>query len=275
MKTILIPSIPNLEMAKGRDYHLLLSHLCEDVEYLKFYVKEKSAGSYLILDNSAHEFQAGEGPQRLLEVAVRLQADEVVVPDYLEDADQTVAKAIDAFRWFAGKGREAFEQLDPRLMIVPQGDSFYSWRRCLHHLTEVFYRAQSSAPELFRRSPVIGVSKDYEVFDGGLPRLLEKVILPHATSMGSPIHMLGWGRRLWDLKIVARDFGPFIRTVDSAKPFVYAMANVKLDPHEVETPTYPKRPSDYFTNRSLFTREEMALGYGNIAVFDSVARTGE
>lgn len=273
MKSILIPPIPNLDISQGRPFHLLLSHLAENPDYAEFYKAERRAGSYLILDNGAHEFQSGEGPSRLLDLAEDLKVQELVVPDYLFDADQTVEKAKKALEWFSTVGRERFALLDPRLMIVPQGNSFYSWKRCLHHLTEVFYEFQARDPSTFWRTPVIGVSKDYEEFPGGLPRLLDKVIIPHAISMNSPIHMLGWGRKLWDLKIVAKEFGSFIRTVDSAKPFVYAMSDIRLESESDQVPPYPLRPKDYFS-RGLRSIGEVTLACQNVDIFDRVASWG-
>lgn len=265
MKASVLPPIPHLDLAEGRDFHLTLSHLCDHPRYVEFYRSERDRGAYIILDNGAHEHQSGEGPNHLLRKAEQIRANEIVCPDFLFDADQTVSlaeKALPIFStemgfrtsYFVGTRIQLY-----RIMLVPQGRSYLSWRRCLHHLIELYYALPFQLP------PVIGVSKDYEVWDGGLYRLIKNDIWPLVQEHSLDVHLLGWGRDLTALPIIAREFGSWIRSVDSAKPIVYAAAGMGFE-DLFEAPEYPKRPEGYFL-KSLPV-EHVSLARRNISVFD-------
>lgn len=265
MKASVLPPIPNLDLAEGRDFHLTLAHLCEYDRYVEFYRNEREKGSYIILDNGAHEFQSGEGPNHLLEKAQKIRANEIVCPDFLFDADQTVSLAEKALPIFASEmGMRTLYYTGARvqvyrIMLVPQGKTYLSWRRCLHHLLELYYR------QAFILPPVIGLSKDYEMWDGGLHKLLTVDILPLVRELSLDLHLLGWGRDMKALPVIARDYGSWIRSVDSAKPMVYAMSGVGII-DLFQAPEYPKRPEGYF-QRAL-TPEELLLARANIDIFD-------
>lgn len=265
MKASILPPIPHLDLAEGRDFHLTLAHLCEDERYVNFYRRERERGSYIILDNGAHEFQSGEGPNHLLKKAAQIHANEIVCPDFLFDADQTVSlaeKALPVFasemgfatKYFTGQRIQVY-----RIMLVPQGRSYLSWRRCLHHLLELYFSQQFLLP------PVIGLSKDYEVYDGGLYRLVQNDILPLVREHALDLHLLGWGRDMKALGVISREFGSWIRSVDSAKPIVYATAEIEItDLFQVEE--YPRRPEGYFQMK--LSPEQILLARRNSDVFD-------
>jgi hypothetical protein len=189
-------------------------------------------------------------------------ANEIVAPDVLARSEPTVKRSTVAFKSWSTDLADDFQLLDLRVMIVPQGEDPWAWRTCLQSLVLSYERA-------FRRvggrlgQPVIGISKDYEVWDGGVLKLLEDTVIP----MDLDIHLLGWGRDLWALGEIAHRW-PRIRSTDSAKPFVYALAGIELDVSK-PPPTYPKRPVDYFS-RTL-TPEQLNLAYANVAVFKVMA----
>jgi hypothetical protein len=260
MKTAIIPPIPDLDLARGRHYHLLLSHLCHFPEYRDFY---RNVEGYRILDNGAHENQAGEGPEHLLRLAEEIGVDEIVCPDYLFDADRTVALTGAALKVLACTPGKRY-----RLMVVPQGSSLTAYRRCLLHLLELWEE------HAWHRDLTIGVSKDYEEFPGGLLRLLEKDIIPLADEFSAEIHLLGWGRKATDLWEISRTFGERIRSIDSAKPVVYARYNQLLPlPWSDEFPSYPGRPRDYFT--TPLTPEQRRGAIKNIVAFERWANESQ
>lgn len=265
MKASILPPIPHLDLAEGRPYHLTLVHLTGDPRYVEFYRNEREKGSYIILDNGAHEFQSGEGPNYLLKKAWEMNANEIVCPDFLFDADQTVSlaeKSLPVFagemgiqtKYFTGARSQRF-----KIMLVPQGKNYFSWRRCLHHLIELYKENRFILPA------VIGVSKDYEMFDGGLHRLISNDVLPLARELALEVHLLGWGRDMGALPLISRDYGSWIRSVDSAKPIVFATAGIEIT-DLFEVPVYPKRPEGYF-DRSL-SPGEILLARRNTDVFD-------
>lgn len=269
MKTAVIPPIEHLdEFAGGDQIHLVLSHLLEvDRRYLRFYQRQRLQGSYLILDNGAHENTSGEDILDLLRKAEAIRASEIVLPDTLFDHRATVKGIEHALVQMCGPGQEVFGGMAyPRCMLVPQGRTFEEWERCFQDLVAAYVKTQTGVPGLFPRSPVIGISKDYEIWDGGIPRLLE-YLEPFRDWMVFDVHLLGWGRHLWVLRDMAERF-PWVRSTDSAKPFVYAMAGIVLDPEDV-APEYPKRPTDYFAR--TMTDEQRRWAAHNVETFRRTA----
>lgn len=260
MRAALIPPIPMLSVFGRGDFHLLLSHLFNNVTYAMHYRRQREHGAYLVLDNSAHEHTSGQAASLLRTQALFLSAQEVVVPDVLEDAGGTLEGAISAHEcWFESDDRRMID-LSPTLMYVPQATSPHEWGQCLKEL--VALHTYTAARKDIRKDYVIGISKDYELWSGGIERLIDDYI-PHHQK----VHLLGWGRNLWELGHLARKY-PWIRSTDSAKPFVYAMKDIKLYPKK-KIPKYPGRPGDYFNRRMQSRRCEIAEH--NIYIFRQLA----
>lgn len=267
MKTALIPPIAHLEeFCSGNRIHLVLSHLLESPAYRRFYREERLRGKYLILDNGAHENTSGEAMADLLDKAVSIRASEIVLPDTLFDHRATVRGIEDALVYLIGPGQDAWGgNAHPRMMLVPQGKTRTEWERCFADLVGAYTKAQVAMPHLLPRSPVIGVSKDYEIWEGGIPSILEH-LETFRDWMSFDVHLLGWGRKLEVLAELALRF-PWVRSTDSAKPFVYAMAGIELGLGDY--PEYPKRPADYF-GRTL-TAEALQIAHYNVEVFKEAA----
>lgn len=264
MKTALIAPVPHLDRWGTGDFHLLLSHLFDVPGYLAHYRQRRLQGDYIILDNGAHENTAGMAVADLLENADRVRASEIVLPDVLFDHLGTLGRTHEALGQMIGPLQK--EVAFPRLMLVPQGRTFENWEWCFRALIETYVKHQMDRPDLIPRSPVIGVSKDYETWDGGVSRILE-FLEPFRTWMTFDVHLLGWGRHLGRLHEMAREF-PWVRSTDSAKPFVYAMHGLAIDPRpEAEQPEYPTRPADYF----IRTIPDMDLAQHNVEVFQEWA----
>lgn len=255
MRVAVISPIPQLERfaTQGDRYHLVLSHLISSSpEYRDFYRQRVQAQDFVILDNSAHEFGAGRHLEELIGCARDLSPDEIVLPDRLFFGEDTLESSGAAL----GRLRRAFDRTF-RYMGVPQGRTFQEWRQCLGGLIKIGVNT-------------IGISKDYEVWDGGLQRLVEEV---RAHSWEVDIHLLGWGRQLWDLKsLTSLSDLALIRGIDSAKPLVYASAMIELPNPEIlnplTVPPYPKR-SNFFQLQEADIDEFLAAI--NIAVFKTLA----
>lgn len=270
MKAALIPPIPALKRFGQGDFHLLLSHLLTDPRYKRHYIVQRMKGAYLVLDNSAHEFSAGESAEKLLVQATEIEAQELVVPDVLEDMEATVEGTLKA--WEAWHDSITFKIHNPSLMYVPQGETEEAWALCLRE--QVRIHLYMTKRRNLRRDFVIGLSKDYEKWEGGLSHLIGMYLIPTMSNCATvginvQLHLLGWGRDLWALGDLARSY-PWIRSTDSAKPFVYALAKIALDPLEVP-PEYPTRPADYFS-KTLRHKTVIDRAYTNIAVFKGLAR---
>lgn len=257
MKTIVIPPKDYVgEFTQDQHHHLILVHELEDNEYREEYDRRADKGDFIILDNGAHELEVGFDIVRLMGMAQRVGVSEVVLPDALFNYKETIQKTSSAIHWLKGHPRTAN---DFRYMIVPQGNSYHEYQYCLNTMVRDF--------STFRGDRfTIGISKDYEVFEGGLHRILADLVSPLFTHFNFDIHLLGWGRQMDKLSTLATDF-PWIRSVDSAKPIVFGRNNFSLPSciTLLNNPRYPGRQKDYFECELGASQLEHA--HHNIRVF--------
>ena len=113
-----IAPINYLHLTKGREVHLTLAHLVDDLQYTNFYKEEKKNGSVIIMDNSAFEFtQEGKGyltGEQIVHYDKRIDADYAVMTDYPgEDRQKTIEAAKEQAPIFKKAGIKTF--------FVPQG----------------------------------------------------------------------------------------------------------------------------------------------------------
>lgn len=267
MRAALIPPIPELPRFQHYGIHLILSHLLKDKRYTRFYRDRRDKGDYLILDNGAHENGAGESPEVLIAKADALGVQELVLPDVLFDRRGTIERTKQMLKWIAGPGWSAYCIAGcPRLMVVPQGKDRADWAACLASLLRTWDYWTRLMPGPIS-PPVIGISKDYDEFRGGLPYMIGHYIEPVFKDRPCDIHCLGWPNDLWAIAIIARMF-PWVRSTDSAKPFVYAKNAILLEPGG-NIPKYPRRDPDYFTED--FTTAQRTLALRNVSVFCATA----
>lgn len=272
MKAALIPPIPNLDPFGRGDLHLLLAHLFKNKEYLHHYMQQRLGGAYLILDNSAHEFKTGVGAVELLNAALSVSAQEIVVPDVLDQGPETVERAVEALEtWYENEEDTRIYNLNPVLMYVPQGRDVEEYYQCMEELVQLHeYMAKRKDT---RRDFVLGISKDYDEWPCTLMEILETVegvkdSLWEDKEIRMNVHLLGWSRNLWNLNTYARRF-PWIRSTDSCRPFNYALNNIQLDPHS-DPPPYPKRHRTHFYKQRL-SAFQVDYAVHNVEVFKAAA----
>lgn len=251
----LIAPFPHLGQFAVGPFHLILAQCLNNPTYLAHYQKQAGEGAFLLLDCDTHELGEGERPKELLEWAKLVGASEVVAPDVLFEAERTVNRTHNFLQY-------ALDHLGPRTpltyCLVPQGQSPHEWAMCLTRMVSAH-----TAYFPYKRFTV-GISKDYEVWPGGTLGLIQKYVVPLRKGVREVnVHLLGWGRELHRLTELQWRF-PWIRSTDSAKPFVYARAGIELNLSQVN-PAYPKRPDDYFTREMTF--EQQVLAQVNVDVF--------
>jgi hypothetical protein len=271
VKAAIIPPIPHLTKYGCGQMHLLLAHLMEDKRYVAHYIQQRREGKYLILDNSAHEFKEGCNPEELAAYARVLGVQEVVVPDVLDNGERTVERAIEALEtWYEGSSN-LMGNLNPTLMYVPQGVTRQEYFNCAHELIDL--HLYNASKHHLRSSFVLGISKDYEDFEDGLDDILSTVgnirnSLWSGREIRMHVHILGWHRKLWVLRDLARLY-PWVRSTDSCKPFQYALKGIRLDPNSVP-PKYPGRHATAYFQKKL-TAEQLVIADHNVAVFAATA----
>lgn len=267
MLAALIPPVPELKVNPSPGIHLVLSHLLEYKEYRTYYWNQGQAGDYVIMDNGAHELGMGQTHSELLMRCRSIGANEVVLPDVLFDRRGTVERTKQMLKWIIGPGWDEYNETGcPRCMVVPQGTDRSDWAICLKSLLQAWdFYARQAPSEL--APPVIGVSKDYDDWRGGLPYLVGHYIKPVFDSRECDVHCLGWPSYLWSIALVARQF-PWVRSTDSAKAFVYAKNGILLEPGG-PVPSYPRRDPRYFNDP--LSRTQRAIAKRNISVFRAAA----
>lgn len=268
MKAALIAPVPMLRAFGFGSLHLCLDEVAKHYPSYRAYYRERAIlGDHIILDNSAHEHGHGNDHAGLLKRAKLMLASEIVCPDELFSDTGTIDRTSNALIYF----KESEDVLGKiRLMMVPQApleeegipvQALRSvWDDCLQMLCKMH-------EETFPGRPfTIGISKDYEVWPGGLYDLIHNYVWPARQEYGFDVHLLGWGRNLGALQQLRQDF-PWIRSVDSAKPFVYGYRMIPIDP--LNPPKYPGRPENYFD--LVFNQGQSIMSYYNAFVFKAAA----
>lgn len=248
MRYIPIPPEPSiLTESPDPTYQLCLSHLLKvNPRYARKYYLLSENGHKVILDNSAHELSMGEFGADLLRSIDEVNPYELCLPDRLFFGDDTVELSEKMVNILDGRG------MRPKsLMGIPQGRTFDEWLHCLDRLCTL---------------PIstVGVSKDYEVWPGNLLPLVS--LIPAHLN----IHLLGWTRNLRIPVELEQRFPGRIRSIDSAKPYVYACYLMDADPCQFKSPQYPHRVPNYFTYE--FSSEERVVASQNVKAFRTAIR---
>lgn len=108
------------------DYHMLLTHLCNDNRYVQGYHNIKG---YKILDNSAYELGESPSVDTILSAAINVLPDEIVLPDVMGDAVGTVTRVIDSLTKLY-RPLPVGKKLPFKVMAVPQGKTLAEWLEC-------------------------------------------------------------------------------------------------------------------------------------------------
>lgn len=254
MQIALIPPIAELEKYHhASDMQLALNHLMDDQTYAAFMARCGEAGEWVTLDNSAHEYTAGQAIEELLVNAIRIQAREIVIPDVLFHSMYTVESGRSALKFLYESDLFKACSPTPRIMVVPQGRDELDWAWCLKQLAETAHAYG------YQDLLTIGLSKDYAKYPGfpdGLNHLIYTYLEPMYRMYGVQTHLLGWTCD-WEMIDLARSYS-CLRSTDSAKPFIYALNGTTL--HHGKVPKAINRPEGYF---------EMELGRDTIDTVQS------
>lgn len=238
-KLCLIPPTAHLdEFAKG-GMHLLLNHLLEDKTYFNYYrARYYHWGDYLILDNGAHE-EVPSTIEDLVRKAEMVGASEIVWPDAKYDLDRTIGlfeMTVHSLRNMRMLGYR-------RWMLVPQGSDIMEWTYCLHYMVGRWQTLSREIPQLFGKAPIIGFPMKYTdgTFSDHDVTLAFNFLNDLNVRYPIKVHLLGWDRSPfeWVPRLVK---APFVRSVDTAKPFVLTLAGKHAGPMT----DFPRRPDNYF-----------------------------
>lgn len=146
------------------EYRMALAHWV--LKGPETYAKTLRRGAdYIMMDNGTFE---GEelSIQELNEAAIRVGADEVVLPDVIGDAKGTLQRSWKALGKLEAK----------RVMFVPQGRNSQEWRHCLHSWLAQWHQSP------WNRTYALAI---------GLNSRTRTSLLPDLVASGFPFHLLG------------------------------------------------------------------------------------
>lgn len=187
-------------------YHFVLAQYCEDPTYEQFYRDCHERGHFIMLDNGAAEMGSSISIERIMDVAAKICPDEIVMPDVLDDCQQTLLRTEQALDYVPRKQRA----------MCPQGKTWKEWEDC----------ADVMVNDL--GCTTICVAKRYEKFPGGRAHAL-RIIMSHFWQHTHTVHLLGcYENPLAEIAAAYRAM-PSVRGVDTGAPVAYAQKNVTLD----------------------------------------------
>lgn len=207
MKYALI--VPPLELRLIEEvdagYHFVLAQYCNDKIYRRFYQRMHQQGHFIMMDNGAAELGASINIESVVDAADAVGADEIVMPDVLDDWVQTLDRTLAAVEFVPMKQRA----------MVPQATNWADWENCANQMVHM-------------GCVTICVAKRYENLPGGRSHALE-IIMNRGWHLTHNIHLLGCYRN--PLAEIARAYKtmPSVRGVDTGAAIAYAQKGVALN----------------------------------------------
>ena len=215
-------------------------------KYLDFYRTRSDQGDFIILDNGAAEGIL-YGTKHLFTLAKEIGASEIVIPDTLGDANDTLAQA-QAFARYA--------QSDYQYMFVLQGSTAEEVMFCLRALDN---------GNMFSYVTTLGIPRHLYAIDSTFRTELTKMLIHENFHLRYNIHFLGasqWMKEIWALETLTRGLEGF-RGIDTSLPIYMGLEDLSI-----ETDSYMPRPQNFFT-RSDDNEKVINM---NMAIFLSWAK---
>ncbi len=203
-------------------YHLVLPHLFRSQKYLRFYQTRKD--DFVILDNGAaegYEF----GAKHLLTLAKDVGANEVVIPDTMGDANDTLAKA----QYFA-----RYAQPEYQYMFVLQGKTVEEVMFCLNNLDN---------GAMFSYVTTIGIPRHLHKIDKNFRLNLTEHLIKEAFNDKFEIHFLGASSWMREAVVLAEavQYVENFRGIDTSMPIYMG-----LEDRYINVDRYMSRPDNFF-----------------------------
>jgi len=187
-------------------YHMALAqYVLVDEAYASLYKGLHEQDHFIMLDNGAAENGHSIGIENVVRAAEMIGADEIVMPDVLDECKATVAATYSSLKYVPIRMRA----------VVPQGKDWTEWENCALELVSFGCRT-------------ICIAKRYEDLPGGRVYALE-LIQKHLWHKSHDIHLLGCRRRPLIEIIHALEAAPWVRGIDTAAPIAYAQHGALIE----------------------------------------------
>ena len=202
----------------------MLPHLFRHQKYRDFYRTRSKEGDFVIRDHGAAE-GLEYGAKHLLTRAGDMNVTEVVVPDTIGDANDTLAKA----QYFARYAQPEFQY-----MFVLQGSTSEEVMFCLRALDN---------GNSFSYITTIGIPRHLYSIDKHFRSTLAEVLLRESFDARYDIHFLGASRWAKEVKYISHltEGHPGFRGIDTSLPIYMGLEGRRV------WEDYVQRPKDFFT----------------------------
>ena len=212
-----------LHLTKDSDFHMALAHLIGTDGYEEYtdFFRNRKEGTFCILDNGVIEGNP-MSIETIIERALYINADEIVLPDAYKDATKTIKMIDAAIKTLIGHFGE--HNWPFKLMVVPQGDSEESWLSCASILLSTYgeYIDTIGIPKHLVDTTGVRDARLYAISN-----LSERVDLE-----GYEIHLLGCWKTPLEVLVISKaseqGIIPEVRSCDSAIPYVYARNGLRF-----------------------------------------------
>lgn len=209
------------------DYCYALVHLFEEhSSYFDYFVESKKLGRMVLLDNSIFELGTAFDAEKYSEWIIKLQPNEYIIPDALEDADTTIQN----FKNWIFK----YKDLPGKKIGVVQGKTYTELYDCYQFMSENADKIAISFDYSYYLTTARGSNK-YQQYCNGRFKLLNDLLEDKIINYDKPHHLLGCS--------VPAEFGfygsypntyKFIESLDTSNPVINGMHNIKYEPMGVK-----------------------------------------
>ena len=198
------PQSFNVLQEAGLGYHMALGQeLVRSAEYRRMYYSLRLKGHYIIVDNGAAESDTLPFKQ-IVEIANKIGADEIAMPDVLRDMERTVIATRKAIGLVPKTKR----------MLIPQGKDWAAWNECVKQL-------------MLKGGKSLGIPKLLEQYPGGRARALDYLVTK-GIHKEIDVHLLGANENpLNEISVLQNQFS-WIRGIDTGAPVAYAQQNIDM-----------------------------------------------
>lgn len=204
---------------------MVLPHLFRSKKYLSFYQTRSEFDDFIILDNGAAEGFV-YGHKHLFTLAEEVGASEIVVPDVMGDANETLALA----QHFARFARPEYQY-----MFVLQGKTPEEVMFCLRALDN---------GNMFMYVTTIGIPRHLSKINKYFRQTLTDFMIKEHFNDKFEIHFLGaneWMGEVFSLADIVKGLDGF-RGIDTSLPIYMGLENLNINIDD-----YIERPTNFFT----------------------------
>jgi len=210
------------------DYHLVIApYIKKESYYMNFFKQRSNNGDYVIIDNGVIEYGHPMHFKEVIELAQKINANEIMLPDYSFNAERTFNEIVNQYN----DVKDDYDLDQFNLIAVPQGGTVSEYLYCLERITNLDFVDTIGLTYLVDRYP--NVDRTFIV------GLMNEIGL---VDKNKEYHLLGYlGHEDMDpIKIQNISYYRWIRGIDTRTPIIYAYNGYQLKPNKLRPKNEPE-----------------------------------